>query len=1227
MRYQRKNRTVLSIILVMTLIISSISTYRSNEVYAVENDTDIWSGELAEEFTGGAGTEEDPYLIATGEQLAYFSYLVNSGEKEISGKLVSDIYLNDVEKLKAGQENYEEIHQWIPIGNRENKFTGSFNGNEHSISGMYINSTQNSIGLFGWVDTGTIANIDLKDGAIIVKDSSSSDVGAIVGYQTGGMISDSHSTNIEIVVEKSSQYVSIGGIAGVINYGASINNCYSNSNITVINTTVEASVGGIVGLIGGNRGLIQKCYNLGNIYSGTSAGGIAGSIYGGTINDCYNMGNIEGKNCAGGISGKDGNSNYINRSYNMGKVEGEGEIGGIAPDGNYKIIVENGYYLEGRKSEDGTPLSLSDFAKVDSFVGFDFDEVWEMSEARPLLKNNKQPYISEFSFEQSKVIMAKNSSYSIKPIIYPENGITNFEYNSSNSNIVSVLEDGTAVANSLGEAIIRVVDKYTSTSKVFSIKVIPGIESIQMFGKNVMEADSVQKLDIEIAPLEANQNKISWSSSDENIATVDQNGNVTAVLGGDVIITVQSEDGTNIKKEFPIHINRHPEEIELNYEEYSLYVDETVQLKVNIYPEDTTNKDVIWKSYNESVVSVNEEGQVKAVGVGEAKIEVTTVDGGLKKSCIINVHLPVEGIKLNYEEFTLKGIGQEVQLEAIIMPENAFNKNVIWESTNPTVAMVDETGRVRAVGEGETIVVAVTENGGFMAMCTITVKDEIINIHMSDTEVMLDINAVYQLTVLNDLNNKIDNQLIKWSSNNNNVVTVDENGSIRAISSGSAEVIATVGSVTTKCKIIVSDKSQYTLALFSTPYGAGKLVGGGVYTEGNSITITAEPVSGYHFNGWYYEETLVSTNPKYTFTLEKDMKLTAKFTANLEEKLTVLLGNGTVQYTVNEITKKWYNDVTNIKFPKGTEITVKAIPNTNATFLYWIDMNTGRIVSRDQMYSFALGSSTQLKACYRNKSDMHYVIFVDRNDNVLSTQEVEDGQAAIEPEHGFFNGYEFVGWDSTFSNVTNHMTITAIYQPKAGYQLIVENGTIENPKDNYFFMEKVKVTADEPQSGMYFAGWYEDDILISTNKEHYIFITNSTTLIAKYSDTPIVDEAWIYMKMAERVPAEENKEILTMKVNWHVPSGYSVVEGGLLRTLDEDASSELSLENVDDVIIVANRSSLVVANGTYDYTLKFGVSSKLKTLYARGYLTYKNNSTGEMTTIYSDLMTSPGSGN
>ena len=200
------------------------------------------------------------------------------------------------------------------------------------------------------------------------------------------------------------------------------------------------------------------------------------------------------------------------------------------------------------------------------------------------------------------------------------------------------------------------------------------------------------------------------------------------------------------------------------------------------------------------------------------------------------------------------------------------------------------------------------------------------------------------------------------------------------------------------------------------PENAGLLAGGGEYLFDSTVMLTAKPVKGYTFAGWYKgnieensipsEKNKVSTVPSCEIqALDNDTVYTAYFTPNKDKNLSIITGQGSVTYAYHEKNKSIANDMKNNGFPIGTYFTVTANPNTGYDFLYWTDETTGRILSDLPEYRFYLSDNTSIRACYKSSQEATcYVVFKDMNGRVLQAGDVEKGSAAIPPETGNFNG-------------------------------------------------------------------------------------------------------------------------------------------------------------------------------------------------------------------------------
>ena len=230
-----------------------------------------------------------------------------------------------------------------------------------------------------------------------------------------------------------------------------------------------------------------------------------------------------------------------------------------------------------------------------------------------------------------------------------------------------------------------------------------------------------------VRPDNANNRKVTWSSDKTEVATVDGAGRVTAVKAGEAVVTVTTEDGGRTAtcavtvKAKTVSVT----EVTLDRAELTLTEGETETLTATVKPDNADNRKVTWSSDKTEIATVGGDGRVTAVKAGEAVVTVTTEDGGKTATCKVTVKakvVPVTGVDVKPWSVTI-GANGTTKLTCTVAPSNATNRNVRWESDNPSVATVDSDGNVRAVSAGVAKVSAVTEDGGFRSGCTVTVKE------------------------------------------------------------------------------------------------------------------------------------------------------------------------------------------------------------------------------------------------------------------------------------------------------------------------------------------------------------------------------------------------------------------------------------------------------------------------------------------------------------------------
>lgn len=235
-----------------------------------------------------------------------------------------------------------------------------------------------------------------------------------------------------------------------------------------------------------------------------------------------------------------------------------------------------------------------------------------------------------------------------------------------------------------------------------------------------------QELVATVLPKHATNANVIWTTSDESVATVTPSGGLKAVvLGGAVgtaTITVKTVDGEYTASSV-VTVEQIPVEgVSLTPADLELVVGTTQVVSPMFTPTNATNQKVSWASDKPSIAAVSDSGVVTALQPGTATITVTTEDGGRTASAVVAVKgIPIGGISLNHPNVTLAVYGMHL-LSTAIVPKNASNLNVIWSSSDPSVATVDASGRVNAVGPGIATIIARSEDGGLTASSKVTVN-------------------------------------------------------------------------------------------------------------------------------------------------------------------------------------------------------------------------------------------------------------------------------------------------------------------------------------------------------------------------------------------------------------------------------------------------------------------------------------------------------------------------
>ena len=232
------------------------------------------------------------------------------------------------------------------------------------------------------------------------------------------------------------------------------------------------------------------------------------------------------------------------------------------------------------------------------------------------------------------------------------------------------------------------------------------------------------QLHVTVLPANANNKYVDWHSSDESIATV-RNGVITGVRAGECTVTCTSQSNPGVSASIPVRVIQMANRINvLNPRGLSFNVGETAQLEWEVLPDDTTIKDVTFKSRRPEVATVDANGIVTGLSKGQANIEINSTDGsGVRAVFQVNVIQPVTGIEPLPDRFFAQLDGyRSVRNATRVIPRNANNQRINWSVADPTIATVNGNN-VYGYRTGNTILTATSDDGGYTTSTQLVVAD------------------------------------------------------------------------------------------------------------------------------------------------------------------------------------------------------------------------------------------------------------------------------------------------------------------------------------------------------------------------------------------------------------------------------------------------------------------------------------------------------------------------
>jgi uncharacterized protein YjdB len=353
----------------------------------------------------------------------------------------------------------------------------------------------------------------------------------------------------------------------------------------------------------------------------------------------------------------------------------------------------------------------------------------------------KRISVTGIILDKTNVNLDAGRAMVLTPSIVPQNATNkSLIWSSSNSSIASVDSNGLIIGKSQGTALITVKTAdggYTAvcTVMVSGTSVNVPVTGVSLSKTNVsLEVGNVIILESTVTPSAASNKQVVWQTSNAGIASVDENGIVTAKQAGVALITVRTVESGYTASCLVTVVNRNENTlpvsgVKLDKNILEISSGQGGKLTATVLPENATNKSVIWASSDSSVVAIDAAGNIKALKEGIAVITVTAKDGNFKDICVVivkkseSIDSKIIGIRLNKTVVRID-TGKFEKVVPIFTPGNVKDKTVTWKTSDSKVAVVTNDGRIIGLRKGVAVVTATTKDGKKSSTCYVYVSDK-----------------------------------------------------------------------------------------------------------------------------------------------------------------------------------------------------------------------------------------------------------------------------------------------------------------------------------------------------------------------------------------------------------------------------------------------------------------------------------------------------------------------
>lgn len=421
--------------------------------------------------------------------------------------------------------------------------------------------------------------------------------------------------------------------------------------------------------------------------------------------------------------------------------------------------------------------------------------------------------VKEVKMDQDSVTLNVGDQSRLTYVINPSNATNKkVTFSSSNEEILKVDSTGMVTALKSGSATVIIQTDDGGYIDMTNVTVLQPVTEIQLSQTQMkVKKGTIFWLNATVLPDTADNKNIIWSSSDTSKATVTPDGMVTTLSVGTVTISAVSADNGTVAY-CVVDITEPITGLTLNTNYQEMLKDTKFVIIPTVLPKDAENKACTFRSSDDSIATVDENGVVTAIKGGQVQIVVTTVESQLTATCTIKVKEFVSSLKIDQHSKYLN-IGKSFNLHATVGSETATNKAVYWTSSDPSVASVDQTGKVTGHKPGTAVITAKAADGSAHSdSCVVRVVKPVSSINLSTSKVTIYVGDTFNIGAsVNPADASV--KKLNWTSSDPTIAQVYSDGDVEGLKAGRVVVYAksTDGNnIQAECTVIVKDRVPAT---------------------------------------------------------------------------------------------------------------------------------------------------------------------------------------------------------------------------------------------------------------------------------------------------------------------------------------------------------------------------------------------------------------------------------